>query len=84
MDSSMGGGETMLMMTYQQSDALLGDSTHLRAAAALYPICWRFNHVSGADFGKLVDAPIRIFVGTSDDYDSGALTRNIFRIRQSD
>ena len=72
MGSSMGGGETMLMMTHQHSDALLGDGAHLQAAVALYPICWRFNHVPGADFGKLVDAPIRIFVGTSDDYDSGA------------
>ncbi|WP_052409435.1 dienelactone hydrolase family protein [Paraburkholderia oxyphila] len=71
MGSSMGGGETMLMMTHQHSDALLGDGVHLKAAVALYPICWRFNHVPGADFRKLVDAPIRIFVGTSDDYDGG-------------
>jgi dienelactone hydrolase len=71
MGSSMGGGETMLMMTHRHSDALLGDSVHLRAAVVFYPVCWRFNHVPGADFGELVDAPIRIFVGTADDYDGG-------------
>ncbi|MFM0341524.1 dienelactone hydrolase family protein [Paraburkholderia fungorum] len=27
--------------------------------------------IPGADFGNLVDAPIRIFVGTADDYDGG-------------
>jgi hypothetical protein len=30
---------------------------------ALYPICWLYNHVPGADFRDLVDAPIRIMVG---------------------
>jgi uncharacterized protein len=71
MGSSMGGGETMLMMTHLRSDGLLGERVHLKAAVAFYPICWRFNHVPGAEFGELVDAPIRIFVGTADDYDDG-------------
>jgi len=38
---------------------------------ALYPICWLYNHVPGADFADLVDAPIRIMVGSADDYDGG-------------
>ncbi len=71
MGSSMGGRETMLMMTRRNSDALLGQGVHFRAAVAFYPICWRYNHVPGADFGDLVDAPIRIFVGDDDDYDGG-------------
>ena len=72
MGSSMGGIETMLMMTRRNSDAVLGTGAHFRAAAALYPICWLYNHVPGADFANLVDAPIRILVGTEDDYDGGA------------
>jgi dienelactone hydrolase len=70
--SSMGGIETMLMMTRRNSDAVLGPGKHLRAAAALYPICWLYNHVPGAEFSDLVDAPIRILVGSEDDYDGGA------------
>jgi len=72
MGSSMGGIETLLMMTRRDNDAVLGPGKHLRAAAALYPICWLYNHVSGAQFNNLVDAPIRILVGTEDDYDGGA------------
>ncbi len=44
---------------------------HFQAAVALYPICWLYNHVPGADFADLVDAPIRIMVGSADDYDGG-------------
>jgi dienelactone hydrolase len=69
--SSMGGIESLLMMTHRHSDVLLGKNVHLKAAVAFYPICWLYNHVPGADFGNLVDAPIRIFVGTADDYDGG-------------
>jgi uncharacterized protein len=69
--SSMGGIESLLMMTHRHSDALLGDQVHLKAAVAFYPVCWLFNHASGAEFGNLVDAPVRIFVGTADDYDGG-------------
>lgn len=69
--SSMGGIESLLMMTHRHSDALLGPQVHLKGAVVFYPVCWLFNHVPGADFGNLVDAPIRIFVGTSDDYDGG-------------
>ncbi|MGF6917980.1 dienelactone hydrolase family protein [Paraburkholderia sp. 40] len=72
MGSSMGGIESLLMMTHRHSDALLGKDIHLKAAVAFYPVCWLYNHVPGADFGDLVDAPIRIFVGTADDYDGGA------------
>jgi dienelactone hydrolase len=71
MGSSMGAGETMLMMTHRNSDTLLGQAVHFKAAVAFYPICWRFNKVPGADFSDLVDAPIRIFVGDADDYDGG-------------
>ena len=71
MGSSMGGRESMLMMTRRISDALLGPGLHFKAAVAFYPICWRYNHVPGADFVDLVDAPIRIFVGDDDDYDGG-------------
>ena len=38
---------------------------------ALYPICWLYNHLPGADFVDLVDAPVRILVGSEDDYDGG-------------
>jgi uncharacterized protein len=72
MGSSMGGIETLLMMTRRNNDAVLGTGKHLRAAVALYPICWLYNHVPGADFSDLVDAPIRILVGSEDDYDGGA------------
>jgi dienelactone hydrolase len=71
MGGSMGAGETMFMMTRRNSDAILGPDIHFKAAAALYPVCWRFNHVPDADFTDLVDAPIRIMVGDADDYDGG-------------
>ena len=69
--SSMGGIETMLMMTRRNSDAILGQGMHVKAAVAIYPACWLYNHVPDADFGDLVDAPVRIFVGSEDDYDGG-------------
>jgi dienelactone hydrolase len=71
MGSSMGGIETLLMMTRRHSDAILGQDVHLKAAVALYPICWLYNRVPGADFVDLVDAPVRILVGSEDDYDGG-------------
>jgi uncharacterized protein len=55
--SSMGGIETMLMMTRRSSDALLGTNAHIKAAVASYPICWLYNHVPDATFADLVDAP---------------------------
>ena len=67
----MGGIETLLMMTRHNSDAVLGPGVHFQAAVALYPICCLYNHVPGADFADLVDAPIRIMVGSADDYDGG-------------
>jgi dienelactone hydrolase len=71
MGSSMGGIQTMLMMTRRNSDAVLGLDGHFKAAVVLYPICWLYNHVPGADFVDLVDAPVRIMVGSEDDYDAG-------------
>jgi dienelactone hydrolase len=68
---SMGGIQTLLMMTRHHSDAVLGPGVHMKAAVALYPICWLYNHVPGADFHDLVDAPIQIMVGDADDYDGG-------------
>jgi uncharacterized protein len=68
---SMGGIETLLMMTKRNSDAVLGSGVHFKAAVALYPICWLYNQVPGADFVNLVDAPVRIMVGSEDDYDGG-------------
>ncbi len=68
---SMGGIETLLMMTRHDSDGILGPGAHFQAAVVLYPICWLYNHMPGADFGDLVDAPIRIMVGSADDYDGG-------------
>ena len=61
----------MFMMTHRNSDVILGPDIHFKAAAALYPVCWRFNHVPDADFTDLVDANIRIMVGDADDYDGG-------------
>lgn len=71
MGSSMGGIETLLMMTRGHSDATLGKDVHVKAAVALYPICRLYNRVPGADFVDLVDAPVRILVGGEDDYDGG-------------
>jgi len=71
MGESMGGIETLLIMTRHNSDLVLGPEQHFKAAAVLYPICWLYNHVSGADFRNLIDAPIRIMVGSADDYDGG-------------
>ncbi len=68
---SMGGIQTLLMMTQHNSDTILGPGVHFKAAVALYPICWLYNHVPGADFKDLVDAPVRIMVGDADDYDGG-------------
>ena len=68
---SMGGIETMLMMTRRNSDAILGPGNHFKAAVAFYPICWLYNYVPDADFAELVDAKIRILVGSEDDYDDG-------------
>ena len=69
---SLGGIQTMLMMTRRNSDAILGAGNHFRAAVAFYPICWLYNYVPGADFAELVDAKIRILIGSEDDYDDGA------------
>jgi dienelactone hydrolase len=71
MGSSMGGGETLLMMTRHWSEAILGSDAQIKAAVALYPVCWVYNHVPGAEFGDLVNAPIRIMIGSADDYDGG-------------
>jgi len=72
MGSSMGGIETMLVMTRANSDAVLGPGVHLKAAVTLYPACWLYNHVPDAAFTDLVDAPIRILVGSKDDYEGHA------------
>ncbi len=68
---SMGGIQTLLMMTQHNSDAVLGAGLHFQAAVALYPICWLYNHVPGADFKDLVGAPVKIMVGDADDYYGG-------------
>ena len=68
---SLGGIQTMLMMTRRNSDEILGSGNQFNAAVALYPICWLYNHVPDADFAGLVDAKIRILVGSEDDYDDG-------------
>jgi dienelactone hydrolase len=69
---SFGGIETMLMMTRRNSDVVLSQEKHLQAAMALYPVCFRYNHVPGFEFADLVDAPVRILIGTEDDLDDGA------------
>jgi dienelactone hydrolase len=68
---SMGGIETMLMMTRHNSDAVLGEGVTFKAAVALYPICRFYNHVPGAGFADLIDSPIRIMAGSADAYDGG-------------
>jgi dienelactone hydrolase len=68
---SLGGIQTMLMMTRRNSDAMLGSGNHFKAAVAFYPICWLYNRGPDADFADLVDAKIRILVGSEDDYDDG-------------
>jgi dienelactone hydrolase len=47
MGSSMGGGETLLMMTRHWSVAILGPDAQIIAAVALYPVCCVYNHVGG-------------------------------------
>jgi len=69
MGNSMGGIQTLLMMTRRNSNAVLGHNIHVKAAVAFYPACWLYNHVPDAEFADLVDAPIRIFAGAEDDYD---------------
>ncbi|HEY8871865.1 MAG TPA: dienelactone hydrolase family protein [Stellaceae bacterium] len=69
---SLGGIQTMLMMSRRNSETVLGPDKHLQAAMALYPVCWRYNHTPGFEFAELVDAPVRILVGTEDDLDDGA------------
>src|SRR5215475_14473200 len=69
---SMGGIQTMLMMTRRNSDTILGPGNYFKAAVAIYPICWAYNHVPGADFAELVNAKVRILVGSEDDYDDGS------------
>jgi dienelactone hydrolase len=68
---SFGGIETVLMMTRRNSDAVLGPGRHLQAAVALYPVCFRYNHAPGFELANMVDAPLRIFVGTEDELDDG-------------
>jgi len=68
---SLGGIQTMLMMTRRNSDAILGSGIHFKAAVAFYPICWLYNQAPDANFAELVDAKIRILVGSEDDYDDG-------------
>jgi|SRR5215470_1208 len=68
---SLGGIETMLTMTRRNSDAILGPGNYFKAAVAFYPICWLYNHGPGAEFAELVDAKIRILIGSEDDYDDG-------------
>jgi dienelactone hydrolase len=68
---SFGGIQTMLVMTRRNSDAALGSGKHLQAAMALYPVCFQYNHRPGFEFADLVDAPIRILIGTEDDLDDG-------------
>jgi dienelactone hydrolase len=68
---SFGGIETVLMMTRRHSDAVLGQERHVQAALALYPVCFRYNHTPGFEIANLVDAPLRIFIGTDDDFDDG-------------
>ncbi len=68
---SFGGIETMLLMTKRYSDIALGQGRHLKAALALYPVCFRYNHAPGFEFTNLVEAPLRIFIGIEDDLDDG-------------
>jgi dienelactone hydrolase len=68
---SFGAIQTVLMMTRRHSDAVLGQGHRLQAALALYPGCFLYNHRPGFEFANLVDAPLRIFVGTDDDLDDG-------------
>ena len=73
---SFGAIEAMLSTTTRNSDLVLGHGNHFKAALPLYPVCWTYNHRSGFEFTDLVDAPIRIFVGSEDDTDeAGALAR---------
>ncbi len=71
--SSWGGVVSLLTATRHHSSRFAKPRRPtIAAVAALYPVCWIYNTVSGYSFGELLPIPIRIIVGEQDDYDDGA------------
>lgn len=66
---SFGGVATMLAATHKHSDRFL-DRDHFRAFMPVYPATWTYNRVPDFEFGDLVDAPMLLITGASDQYDN--------------
>ncbi len=66
---SFGGVATMLAATHKHNDKFL-DGDHFRAFMPVYPATWTYNRVPDFEFGDLVDAPMLLITGASDQYDN--------------
>ncbi|HTP76227.1 MAG TPA: prolyl oligopeptidase family serine peptidase [Rhizomicrobium sp.] len=66
---SFGGVATMLAATHRHNDRFL-DGDHFRAFMPVYPATWTYNRVPDFEFGDLVDAPMLLITGASDQYDN--------------
>lgn len=66
---SFGGIAAMLAATRAQNDRFLPGAA-FAALMPVYPSTWIFNHVSGFEFGDLVDAPVMLVTGELDQYDN--------------
>ncbi len=66
---SFGGVASMLAATHKHNDPFL-DGDHFRAFMPVYPATWTYNRVPEFEFGDLVDAPILLITGASDQYDN--------------
>ena len=66
---SFGGVATMLAATHKHNDKFLGGD-HFRAFMPVYPATWTYNRVPDFEFGDLVDAPMLLITGASDQYDN--------------
>jgi len=66
---SFGGVAAMLAATHKHNDRFL-DGDHFRAFMPVYPATWTYNRVPDFEFGDLVDAPLLLITGASDQYDN--------------
>lgn len=66
---SFGGVAAMLAATKAHNDMFLPGAA-FAALMPVYPSTWIFNHVSGFEFGDLVDAPVMLVTGELDQYDN--------------
>jgi len=69
MGFSFGGVAAMLAATRKQADPY---GARFAAHMPVYPACWIYNTVPGAEFGDLVEAPLLLATGALDQYDDDA------------